>query len=451
MTRSAASWPSLGLPFTSTTRVEGPRRWWNGPLDVEALAVGSVAAAVGAADGLAAARGSVWDAFVASGLVGASFGSIGRLRVDGRPQAEWAPLSGFFQTADGWIRLHGNYPHHAAVIGAVLGSTDRESAAAAVRRWDATALEPELRAAGGIAGAVRTCEQWQRHAQYPAVVAAGPIRTGSSTGARAPLSPTSGPPMTGLRVLDLTRVIAGPTATRFLAALGADVRRIDPPARPELLTQHLDTDFAKHSACLDLNDPEHLATARTLAAEADVVITGYRPGALARFGFDHVALLQANPALVVVELSAWTTDGPWREQRGFDSIVQAVTGIADRYATSDGPGALPVQALDHATGSFAATAAMRLLARRPTEGGAAAQVSLAATAQTLLSLPEPPPAEPAAFDGPDLPVWIDSTDTAYGTVEHVRPPVLVEGVPLSYPFGPTHYGTDCPEWWGERD
>lgn len=446
-------WPRLPLPWASDAPVRGPRRWWSGPFDVEGLAVGSVAAAASATNSLAAARNSSWRSFVASGLVGASFGSIGRLRLDGEPLSSWGELSGFFRTADGWIRLHGNYPHHAEVIRTELRAPDRSGVAAAIQEREAEPLEAALRAAGGIAGAVRTPEVWRAHPHHVAAIADRPLVTvDPSTGATRPLDSSNSLPLQGIRVLDLTRVIAGPTAARFLGALGADVLRVDSPLRPELLDQHLDTGFAKRTAAVDFSDPDGLAAVRQLAASADVVLTGYRPGALGRFGLDRGSLLADQPHLVVVELSAWGDSGPWGDQRGFDSIVQAVSGIASRSADAEGrPGALPVQALDHATGYLMAAAAMRLLTRRPLEGGGAARLALARTADWLLQ-GDPAPLEPEdTFDGPECPLWLATAESPYGTTEYVRPPLFAGDVPLDFPAPPRRYGEDPPEWWTDGE
>lgn len=444
-------WPRLPLPWASDAVARGPRRWWAGPLDVEGLAVGSVSAAASAANSIAVARDSSWRSFVASGLVGASFGSIGRLRLDGEPLSAWGELSGFFRTRDGWIRLHGNYPHHAAVIRAELRAADRVGVTAAIQEREAVPLEDAIRAAGGIAGAVRTPDVWRAHPQHVAAIADRPLVTvDASTGTVRPLTPSMSLPLQGIRVLDLTRVIAGPTAARFLGALGADVLHIDAPGRPELLDQHLDTGFAKRTAALDFADPDGLATVRGLAGTADVVLTGYRPGALRRFGLDRETLLSDHPHLVVVELSAWGDTGPWGDQRGFDSIVQAVSGIATSYTSDDGsPGALPVQALDHATGYLMAATAMRLLARRPQEGGAGARLALARTADWLMRHNAAPVGTDEVFDGPESPLWLAATESPYGTMEYVRPPIFSGDVPLDFPTPPGRYGQDPAEWWGE--
>jgi hypothetical protein len=443
------TWPPLPVPWATDQLTRGPRRWWPGPLDVEGLAVAAVSAAASAANALAAARDSPWRAFVPTGLVGASFGSIGRLRVAGEPVNGWGELSGFFRTSDGWIRLHGNYPHHAAIIRSVLGVTDRSGADSAIREWEGVVLEETLRAAGGIAGAVRTPETWRAHPHHAAAIENRPlVVVDPSTGATRRLTPSTSLPLQGIRVLDLTRVIAGPTAARFLGALGADVLHIDSPDSPELLDQHLDTGFGKRTATVDFSDPDGLATAQELARTADVVLTGYRPGALRRFGLDRQSLLADQPSLIVVELCAWGDTGPWGAERGFDSIVQAVSGIATTYADADGrPGALPVQALDHATGYLMAAAVLRLLTRRPHEGGASARLALARTAEWLLHHDAAVTDLEETFDGPDCPLWLATSESAYETMEYVRPPLFVGDVPLDFPSPPRRYGQDPPEWW----
>lgn len=442
------TWPSLDLPWLSdaavdtldnAASVEGPRRWWNGPLDVEGLAVGAVSAAVTSANVLAAQRGSRWRGTVNTVLVGTSFDSIGLLRRDGEPMTAWAVLSGFFETADGWVRLHGNYPHHAAVIRAYTGADDKAGVQAALRSLTATDVERDVRAAGGIAGAVRSMHTWRAHPQYQqAVEGRGVITLDAPTGIGRPLRPTDDAPMTGLRVLDLTRVIAGPTATRLLAALGADVLRLDPPATPELLDQHLDTDFGKRTVLADL---AHNQLDDVLDA-ADVVITGYRPGALARFGLSAEELLTRRPGLISVDLSAWGATGPWAHQRGFDSIVQAVTGIGTTYGAHGQPGALPVQALDHATGYLMAAAAMRLLAARDADGGRAAHLSLARTGAWLQDHPLAPGTSVDAAEDR----FFTERSSHYGRLRYVRPPVVVGGDLIDYPSPPDDYGTADLSW-----
>lgn len=425
-------------------RIEGPRRWWEGSLDVEGLAIESVRLALRAGGAVASARGLRVEPGTSTYAVGLAFGSINHLRVDGREPQGFAPLSGYFETADGWIRLHGNYPHHAEVLRLELGIEDRSDLVRALRELPAIETEQRLRAAGGIAGALRAPEEWRGSGPGRAVDGTPWIRL-DTNGSRRDLPPSSDRPLSGIRVLDLTRVIAGPTGAKLLAALGADVLRVDPPHRPELLDQHLDTGNGKRSAVADLRDPLRLSRIHHLLDDADVLLTGYRPGALTGAGLEGPAFHERHPHLVHVSLSAWGTDGPWSQDRGFDSIVQSTTGIGHLYGSVDErdrwrPGALPVQALDHATGYGMAAAAMALLAARPERGAGSAQLSLARTAHALLDA-GPPPDERLQ----PLSVETVALDTPHGRIDCVRPPLGLDGVPVE-PTAPGAYGAAELAW-----
>jgi crotonobetainyl-CoA:carnitine CoA-transferase CaiB-like acyl-CoA transferase len=242
-----------------------------------------------------------------------------------------------------------------------------------------------------------------------------------------------------VRVLDLTRVIAGPVATRTLGLLGADVLRIDSPRLPESEDAHCDTGFGKRSTLLDLAEPADLDRLRELAATADVVVTAYRPGALDRFGLTPEAL----PGAIFVQLNAWGWQGPWADRRGFDSLVQAGCGIAALTATEQGPGVLPAQALDHGTGYLIAAGVLRGLTNRQRTGQAdSLRYSLAGTAHWLLTSAQGA-TEEAPFDpAPHL----RETPSPYGLLRHSLPPLGYAGAPATWTHGPTRWGTDHPVW-----
>jgi crotonobetainyl-CoA:carnitine CoA-transferase CaiB-like acyl-CoA transferase len=396
------------------------------PLPVPGLAVGAVAAQLLAARAL---TGGPPRLSVDAAHVGLSFRSERHALLAGRPVgAGFAPLSRFWRTADGWLRLHGNFAHHRAAAVSVLGE-DVETAAAHGR---AAELETAVVAAGGAAAAVRTPEEWLAHPQGRAV-AALPLLSLRRTADGPPRSV----PLEGARVLDLTRVIAGPVATRTLASHGADVLRIDGPRLPDDRRSLVDTGAGKRHVILDLAAPSDRRTVEDLLAAADVVVQGYRPGALDEFGLDPASLAERHPHLVVVRLSAWGMTGPWAGRRGFDSLVQAATGIAARCGTPDAPGALPAQALDHGTGHLAAAVVLYALARRREEGGGwYGELSLAQTAHWLLSAPADSPARHATVD--PSPYLLD-LPTPEGTATVVAPPgsprwtAAAELPPLSRP------------------
>ncbi len=400
------------------------------PLPVDALAQAAVATAAGAAALLHGGGMPEIDA----ARVGSSFRADQLLRVDGESPGGFAPLSGFWRTADGWVRTHANYPHHRARLLAALGFSDDiedpQELAAALAGRPAREVEDTVTAAGGVAVAVRDRATWSSSAPGRAV-ATEPLVTVRRSEAPTPAVGT------GFRVLDLTRVIAGPVATRTLALAGADVLRVDPLHLPELRAQQVDTGLGKRTTLLDAADRR----LRDLADTADVVVTGYRPGALDRFGLAPEDLLARRSDLVVVRLDAWGWTGPWAARRGFDSIVQAASGIAVACARDDGrPGALPAQALDHATGYLAAASALLGLAERPTRGGSIRELALARTAEWLWSGPV------GGLDDAHRVPAVDPVRQVLGSLEVPPPAVVMPGGPPSWAAPAHEIGADEPRW-----
>lgn len=420
-----------------------------------AFAVSDLAAAAVAAAGLALSE-----------LVRARFGTAPAVAVDRRlaslwfgmsvkPEgwplpSPWDPIAGDYAARDGWIRLHTNAPRHRAAALAVLGvAADKETVAAAVHGWSADALEEAVVKRGGCAAAMRDLAAWSDHPQGRAV-AVEPVAATVSTAAA---STTDWParqdrPLTGLRVLDCTRVLAGPVATRFLAGFGAEVLRIDPPDwdEPALAPE---VTLGKRCARIDIKTERGRERFAALLAEADVFVHGFRPGALAALGFDGPARRALRPGLVDISLDAYGWTGPWARRRGFDSLVQMSAGIADtgmRRTGADRPRPLPVQALDHATGCILATAALRGLTRRLATGaGTRARTSLARTAALLISLPAPSDSVPLAPVGADdLEDHIEATD--WGPARRLRPAVTVERAPMRWNRPATALGSSPAIW-----
>lgn len=389
--------------------------------------------------------------------VATAFASDRVFALDGRPVEGFAPLSGFFAAADGWVRTHANYPHHRSRLTALAGLPDdvgRVALAQRLAELPAQELEDQAANAGAIVARVRTEREWRESGPGRAA-ASGPlvrtrVRPDSATGsawrdgsggrdgsARRDGSTGRGSvtPLGDVRVLDLTRVIAGPVATRTLALLGADVLRVDPPDPAEIEWQHLDTGQGKRSTVLDLRDARDLRTAQELLDAADVLVTGYRPGAVEALG------LRVPSGVVTGRVSAWGDAGPWAGRRGFDSIVQAASGIALLEGRDGTPGALPAQALDHASGYLLAAGIVDALALRdgPRRDGHGqdVSVSLARTATWLLDLPGRDPLHPdaAAASG--------NVTVTHGRVTTARPALPEHD---DYPHPSHAWGTDDPAW-----
>ncbi|OYU48778.1 MAG: acyl-CoA transferase [Rhizobiales bacterium PAR1] len=362
----------------------------------------------------------------------------------------WDPVAGDYPTRDGWIRLHTNAPHHRAAALSVLGvGVDREAVARAVATWDGLALEHAVVEAGGCAAFMMTLEHWQQHPQGRAV-ASEPLIHWHEAGTIAPkaLSGHAAAPLSGLRVLDLTRVLAGPVAGRFLAAYGADVLRIDPPSwdEPAVVPE---VTLGKRCAGLDLTLPEDRARFEGLAAEADILLHGYRPGALAGLGLDADTLRKRNPTLIEVTLCAYGWTGPWAGRRGFDSLVQMSSGIAAegmRRAGANRPVPLPVQALDHAAGYLLAASALRALRHRASSGRVlTAKVSLARTAAFLIpSLRGEAGPGMAKAGESDLAAGIETTD--WGAARRVRFPLRLDAIAPSWPYPATKLRSKPAVW-----
>ncbi len=469
---SDASTASPKLPADVDVTGEGGHLPSN--LAVEDTAVACVASALLAAAALRRQRGtSVRGVILDRGHVTAAVRSERYFQRGGQSAgAGFASLSRFWRSADGWVRTHGNYPWHRAALAAALSTPeDIDAVGAAIAVLPSEQVEEQVCASGGIAAAVRSLEEWRAHPQGRAV-ASEPLVGHQVIGEAPPRRrPRAELPAGGVRVLDLTRVIAGPVCTRFLAACGADVLRIDPPLRPDMRAgATADTLLGKRSAVMDLETKDGAETLQRLLGQADVVVCGYRPGALDRFGLDAHVLAERHPGLVVVYLDAWGHSGPWADRRGFDSVVQAPTGIA-RAESADGiePGALPCQLLDHGTGYLAAAAAMDGLRRQADIGGTHIRgLSLARTAGWLTAgsataaprgtaapaprNPGPARRDPATAEAldpdptRDRPACLVDLDSAQGAVRVVAPPGSIDGVPLRWRRPLTGYGADPPTW-----
>ena len=422
--------------------------------------VGAAGAASLAATGVAAAGlwqlrgGRTQKVSVNVRAAATSLRSARYLTIDAKPIPPiWDAYSGFYPVKDGrWISIHCNFANHRAAAMKVLGdAADRTAAEAASAGWDGLALEDAIHAAGGCAGFVRTAAEWARHPQRAAVAAQPLLEIVRIGDAPAEPLPAAARPLSGVRVLDLTRVLAGPTCARTLAEHGADVLKLTAAHLPDSGLVELDTGIGKLSAHLDLRTQEGVDTLRELARTGDVFSQSYRPGSLAARGFAPEALARLRPGIVCVTLSAWGTTGPWRERRGFDSIVQCVSGMAHASGTAGKPSLLPVSAIDYISGHLMAYGAMVALARRAREGGSwLVRVSLARTGQwivdrglvareALSGLPEDLPA--AELEG--LCTEVDAPD---GRIRYLKPVVQLPDTPAYWARPPVPLGHHRPEW-----
>ena len=370
---------------------------------------------------------------------------------DGRKPVSWDPLAGHYPTRDGRVMfLHTNHPHHRAgalrIAGAVAET--REALAAAVARWDGLAIEAAIAGGNCVGGLVRSRDEWNAHPHGIAVAGLTLIDIVRIGDAPPRPLPKGDRPLSGVRAFDLTRVLAGPTSGRVLAENGADVLHVAAPHLPYQTEILMDTGHGKRCAWIDLREPAGIATMTALLREADVFTQGYRPGALAARGFSPERVAELRPGIVCVAICAYGHAGPWADWRGFDSIVQNVTGLSATQGTLAKPRNLPVQALDYIAGYLGALGAMIGLARRIEEGGSwLVRVSLVQVAHWLAGLGMVEADKGRAELGePELARYLMESDGPFGRLRHLKPVVQLSETQPFYARPPEPLGSSPACW-----
>jgi crotonobetainyl-CoA:carnitine CoA-transferase CaiB-like acyl-CoA transferase len=418
----------------------------------EAAAVAVAACGVAASDLWELRGGRPQRARVEVRRAAASLHSREYLSLNGGPAplgpASHNPLVDLYRSRDGrWVHIHGALPNLAYGTMKVLGCTRaRESVAAAVARWDGQALEDRLADAGQCGAMVRTAEEWAAHPQGRAL-APGPrveiIKLGESD--PEPL-PAGERPLSSVRVLDLTRILAGPTHARTLAEHGADVLHIASPWVPNPEAFVMDTNHGKLSAYLDLDEPDDSARLRELVAQSDVFAQGYRSGALARRGFGPDELARLRPGLIYVSINCYGHAGPWEARPGWEQLAQTVTGIAAVEGNPDRPQRMPVAACDYTTGYLAALGTLVALGRRAREGGSYhVRASLCRSGMWFVQLGAT--CDPARASGTGDPAELCvETDTPFGRLRHLKPALELSETPPFWARPTVPLGSHQPVW-----
>ncbi len=427
---------------------------------VGAAAQASIAATTAAVAALHQARGGpAQTAWVDMRHASVEFHSEHYRAVEGRPRGEtWDSIAGTYRCGDGrWVRLHTNFPHHRSGMLALLGCDGtREAVAAELAAREAFAFEDAAAAAGLCASAMRSFAEWDPHPQGQAVAGLPALRIERIGDAPpTPLPPLAQRPLAGLRVLDLTRVIAGPVCGRTLAVHGAEVLHINAAHLPSFDELIVDTGRGKRSATLDLRSLADRDTLRALTTTADVFLQGYRPGAIAGHGFSPAELAALRPGIVCTSLSAYGEVGPWGGRRGFDSLVQTASGFNHAEAVAAGadpstaaPKVLPCQALDHASGFLLAFGTLAALLRRAEEGGSwLVRVSLAGTGHWLRGLGRLEDGFAASVPTmADLGPLLETTDSGFGRLTALRHSGQLAETPPYWALPSVPLGTHKAEW-----
>jgi crotonobetainyl-CoA:carnitine CoA-transferase CaiB-like acyl-CoA transferase len=376
------------------------------------------------------------------------------MRVDGKPVGEsWDKIAGLYRTGDGrFVRIHTNFPHHRDGMLKLLGCDyDRVAVQKALDGWEAQKFETAAAEAGLVATATRSFAEWDAHPQGQAV-ASLPVLTIERIGDAPPqpLAKDGKRPLSGVKVLDLTRVIAGPVCGRTLAVHGADVMLMTGPHLPSIPPLVVDSGRGKLSASVDLRKTEGRNTLKALLRDADIFVQGYRPGAIAGREFGPEAVAAIKPGVIYVTLSAYGHTGPWASRRGFDSLVQNANGLNIAEAEAFGakePKPLPAQVIDHASGYLLAFGAMTALARRVTEGGSwHVRVSLAQTGQWFRGLGRIDGTKTSDPEVADVADCIQTSTSGFGRLTAVRHSVAMSETPPHWDRPSVPLGTHAPAW-----
>lgn len=461
-------WKHLGLPnasFKALTLVEH-----DGPVLPSSFKIGILAQATTALAALTAALNyavrnklsSTPQVSVSSKHAVAEFMSQSLYRLEPQPQpAPWSSLGGLHKTSDGYVRIHSGFPNHAYGTLELLGlpkDASREDVASKVAQWTSIDLETKATAEGNLAiYALRSYEQWDLHPQARATSTMPVCLKQLALGSPKALAPSdSNKCLRGLRVVEMSRVIAAPVAGRTLAAHGADVIWITSPNLPDLPTTDPDVSRGKRTVQLDICKEDDRERLMELLRTCDVFIQGYRPESLARRGLSPEELSRLNPNIICANLSAFGPHGPWASRRGFDSLVQTCSGMNISEARHAGQGEaarpMPCQALDHASGYLLATGIMAALYHRATNGGSwQVDVSLAGTMQYLRSLGQYPAS--TGFEGRDMLAqnelpeeFFETRSSGLGLLRAVRHSPSVDGCEVGWDIMPKPLGSDKPEW-----
>ena len=460
----AGLWAAAGLPAGALDRVVLTGRE---PVLASSFAVATAVQVSLAAAALAAAELAVQRRAPAQtvtvDMARAALDSCGHFSIDGRVPNPWDPLSGLYRCgadvgAPGWVRIHANFAHHRdgalRLLGCPTGpTTDRAAVTAALRRWSAEAFEDAAAEAGLVVAALRTFDAWDRHPQALALRAPAPLSIEPIPGA-APAAPRSWPalasaarPLHGLKVVDLTRILAGPVAGRTLASFGAEVMLVNAPNLPNI-EAIADTSRGKLSAHVDLAQPAGRQALQALLRDSHVLLQSYRPGAIDRFGFGAEAAAALRPGIVHVSLSAYGFSGPWAARRGFDSLVQTATGFNHAEAEAAGlaePKPMPLQVLDYGAAYVLAFGAQAALWRQAREGGSwQVRVSLAGVGHWLRSLGRVPDGLQAVRPG--FAAWLETVDSGFGRLAVMPPTAQFSRTPAGWSRPSMPPGTHPPRW-----
>ena len=362
---------------------------------------------------------------------------------------QMAAITQPWPTRDGrWFLPHFNLPHLRERVCAVLGCTpDPDAVARAVAQRDALELEAAIDDARACGAMVRSHEEWLAH-EHGELLSTLPLVQIDRIGESDPEPfPTDGTPLAGVKVLDLTRILAGPIAARTLAEHGAEVLMVTGSHLPQVPEHVVDTSHGKRSCFLDLRDAAQRATLRSLVADADVFSQGFRPGVMGEFGLSPGDLAALRPGLIYLSISCFGSGGPFQHRAGWEQVAQTVTGICNEGGEQE-PALLPGAACDYTTGYLGAFGVLLALARRARSGGSYhVQVSLCQSGMYIYRHGKTAPV-PAmlGLDASEIEALRIESQTGHGPIRHLRPVLRMSETPPRWTRPSPVLGADAPSW-----
>lgn len=463
-------WCGMGLPENALEALSLPGDESDVPMLPSSFKLGRLAQSSIAVSALAAAQihalrnqAKVPPVEVSLKHATIEFKSERLYKLAGKPAPNpWGPIGGLHKTSDGFVRIHDSFSNHRDGSLELLGlplTASRSDVTNETMKWAAIDLESASVLESRLATyALRSYKQWDCLPQSRAIsdfpISLTPIAPGPH-GLPPDLTPGNDKCLRGLRVLEMSRVIAAPLAGKTLAAHGADVLWVTSPNLPDLPTMDRDFGRGKRTIQLDMNNATDFLHLKALIATADVFIQGFRPGALASRGLSPEDVARINPGIICANMSAFGPNGPWSERRGFDSLVQTCSGMnvseAEHFGAGESARPTPCQALDHAGGYLLAAGILGALCRRASEGGSwRVDVSLAGCMKYLRSLGQYPGQSGFASRdyvcAEDVEEFLEKRESGFGLLEAVRHSANVEGCKVGWDIMPKELGRDEARW-----
>lgn len=364
----------------------------------------------------------------------------------------------FFRTKDGrliYLMRHAVYHEHLTKLLTFLDcAPDSDAIARRVADWDAQELEDVLAERKLMGTTVRTRAEWLASPQGAHLRDRIPVEIERIGDADPRPFERASRPLSGVRIIDMAHVLAGPVTSRVLAEQGADVIHVSSPQQPDPVHTVIDTGFGKRSAFIDLFRKDDVDQLNGLIDTADVFAHSWRPGSLDRRGLSPAAMAEKRPGIIYVSVSCYGYDGPWAERAGYDPLGQVASGLAAEEGSLDAPLMASTFTLNDYLAAYLAAAGVNsaLLKRARVGGSYHVKVSLTAASMWVMELGQLP--RQYWSDGSDgvaalpqpRPQDLTVTSTPFGMIEHPLPIIEYSETKARWDLPPEPAGASDPVW-----